>query len=80
MSSILEKLRANMNSYLFELKDELVERSKYHQQLQVLINNKPISSSDVDGVLSSEYERRTAGTQRTAFLLQVRRVFQHEFL
>ncbi|XP_030578140.1 centromere-associated protein E isoform X1 [Archocentrus centrarchus] len=70
MSSFLEKLWANMTSYLHELRSELEERSKFREELRVLTTNQPISSSRLDSILSTECDHRSAGTQRQARLLQ----------
>lgn len=71
MSSILEKLWANMASYPTELSAEIKEREKFKEQFQAVCAEQPISFSSLDGILSSYLSRRTAVAQHWKRTLQV---------
>ncbi|XP_028262364.1 centromere-associated protein E isoform X2 [Parambassis ranga] len=63
MSSILEKLWANLAFYLNELKAEIQVREKFKEQLQAQITSQPVDFSGLDGILSQEQARRSAVEQ-----------------
>ncbi|XP_008275454.1 centromere-associated protein E [Stegastes partitus] len=70
MTSILEKLGANMASHLSKRTAEIQEREKFKEQLQTLMTNQPVSFSGLDDILNQELDRRSAVTQSWKMLLQ----------
>ncbi|MEQ2186584.1 hypothetical protein GOODEAATRI_030153, partial [Goodea atripinnis] len=73
MESILEKLWANLTSYLSVRRAEIIERVKFKEALQAGINQ-PVFN-ELECILSQEAERRRSVIQNVKRLLQVRFIF-----
>ncbi|KAM4712296.1 centromere-associated protein E isoform 3-T3 [Anableps anableps] len=69
MASILEKLGANLTSYLSVRQAEILERVKFNEALEAAIN--PPVFSELERILSQEAERRRTVVQNGMMLLQV---------
>ncbi|MED6254766.1 hypothetical protein ATANTOWER_032963 [Ataeniobius toweri] len=69
MESILEKLWANLTSYLSVRRAEIIERVKFKEALQAGINQ-PVFN-ELECILSQEAERRRSVIQNVKRLLQV---------
>ncbi|XP_078130438.1 centromere-associated protein E isoform X2 [Sander vitreus] len=60
MTSILEKLWANMTTYPSELSAEIRDGKRFKEQLQAVLTNEPINFSRMDSILSCELEHTSA--------------------
>ncbi|XP_061563499.1 centromere-associated protein E [Cololabis saira] len=67
----LKKLRANMTSYLTQLRAEIHEREKFKQQLQAVVADQPAGFTELEDVLAQELARRSARMQSNNMPLQI---------
>ncbi|XP_039638281.1 centromere-associated protein E isoform X2 [Perca fluviatilis] len=70
MSSILEKLWANMATYPSELSADIRDGKRFKEQLQAVLTNEPISFSRMDSILSCELDHTSAVAHNRRLTLQ----------
>ncbi|XP_031179755.1 centromere-associated protein E isoform X10 [Sander lucioperca] len=70
MTSILEKLWANMTTYPSELSAEIRDGKRFKEQLQAMLTNEPINFSRMDSILSCELEHTSAVARTRRSTLQ----------